>query len=123
MKALTFNPTISRADRALQAWQILVGNAIRGEITTYHKLSQQMFRHPAQGVLAGILGCIAWWCSDHELPILTTLVVNSTTGECGDGLPLKGGIHEERMRVLDTDWYDIVPPSAFELETALNRHS
>ncbi len=71
-----------------------------------------MFRRDAQGVLGHILGHIAFWCQDHELPELNSIVVNKS-GEPGEGIPsARADINAERERVYsDVDCYDICPPT------------
>jgi hypothetical protein len=63
-----FSDTPGAAERAKQAWIILVGMATRRETTTYKLLSVKMFGHEASGVLAAILGHIMYFCQENDLP-------------------------------------------------------
>mgnify|MGYP001037999218 FL=1 len=78
---------------------------------TYVGLSKLMFGRQASGVLDAILGHIAFYCKEHDLPPLTSIVVNSETGVPGDGIPIQN-IPSVREEVYRFDWYDILPPSA-----------
>jgi len=71
----TFNPTAEHPARAVQAWQILVGKAMNRQTVTYKGLSKLMYGKEAAGVLAAILGHIAFYCEDNNIPPLTALVV------------------------------------------------
>jgi hypothetical protein len=63
----TFNPTAEHPARAVQAWQILVGKAMNRQTVTYEGLSKLMYGKEAAGVLAGILGHIAFYCEDSNI--------------------------------------------------------
>ncbi len=54
-----FNPTSAHPERAVQAWQILVGKAMNRQTVTYLGLSRMMYQRNASGVLDRILGHIA----------------------------------------------------------------
>lgn len=117
--ATRFNPTSNHPMRAVQAWQILVGAAMRRQTLTYKSLSELMYQKEAAGVLDKILGHIAFYCQDHDLPTLTVIVVNQTTGAPGQDIPLSPEkANEEREKVFAEDWYDLHPPSAEALAAA-----
>jgi hypothetical protein len=119
-----FNPTSSHPDRAIQAWQILVGKAMNRQSVTYLGLSILMYGKKAAGVLDEILGHIAFFCIDSGLPPLSAIVVGKTRGAPGEGIPLDPvTIDREREKVYDFDWYDICPPSAGELAAAFASHT
>jgi hypothetical protein len=118
-----FNPTSEHPARAVQAWQILVGKAMNRQTVTYELLSQIMYGKQAAGVLAAILGHIAFYCQDNNIPILTTIVVGKGPGKPGDRIlldPLR--VDEERESVYQHDWYDIYPPSEADLAAAYKKH-
>jgi len=118
-----FNPSSRHAARAIQAWQILVGMAMRRHITTYEELSLLMYKKKAQGVLDKILGHIAYYCIDNKLPPLTSIVVGKRRGTPGRDIPIDlSAIDKERERVYKCDWYNIHPPSETELKTAFENH-
>jgi len=120
----TFNPTAEHAARAVQAWQILAGRAMNRQTVTYEGLSKLMYGKEAAGVLAGILGHIAYYCGDNNMPPLTILVVEKATGRPGDQIPVDPArIDKERENVYQYDWYNVYPPSEADLAAAYKRHS
>jgi hypothetical protein len=120
----TFNPRATSPARAVQAWQILVGRAMNRQTTTYLGLSRLMFGHDAAGVLADILGHIAFYCIDNKLPALTSLVVGTGGGTPGEGIPIDPTfVDQERERVYEYDWYNLYPPSEADLSAAFSAHA
>ena len=117
-----FNPTANHAARAVQAWQILIGMAHNRQTTTYKGLSELMYGKSAAGVLAQILGHIAFYCIDNDLPPLTAIVVGKGSGAPGGEIPLeRAAIDEEREKVYRYDWYDVYPASEKELAKAASK--
>lgn len=113
-----FNPTASHPARAVQCWQILIGAAMNRQTLTYKLLSEKMYGKPAAGVLNEILGHIAYYCLDEDLPPLTAIVVNST-GIPGHGIPIdQTNIDAQREQVFNHDWYDVYPPDEEQLARA-----
>ena len=47
-----------------------------------------MFQGKAEGVLDRILGHVAFYCLDNDLPPLTCIVVNKRTGRPGADIPI-----------------------------------
>ena len=118
----TFNPTSKAPARAVQAWQILVGNAMNRQTVTYEGLSKLMYNKKAAGVLAHILGHIAFYCLDNKIPPLTALVVGKGPGKPGHRIPLAPlKIDKEREKVYQYDWHNIYPPTEEELVDAYER--
>lgn len=76
---------------------------------------------PAAGVLNEILGHVAFYCIDHELPPLTSIVVNAR-GIPGYGIPAElATIDAQREDVYAHDWYDIYPPDEEELVASFEK--
>ncbi len=118
-RARHFNPKSTLPERARQAWQILVGMAMSRQTVTYARLSELMYGKPRPNILADILGHIASYCSIHDLPALTVIVVSKEGGRPrADALAGPGGVDAERERVYRHDWYDTVPPDAAALKAA-----
>lgn len=116
-----FNPTSNHPARAAQCWQILVGRAMNRQTITYKGLSELMYGKAAAGVLAEVLGHIAYYCQQNDLPPLTATVVN-TGGAPGHGIPSDlATIDGQREKVYACDWYDICPPSEAELADAFRK--
>ena len=118
-----FNPTSTHPMRALQAWQILIGAAMNRQTLTYLGLSRKMYGKDAQGVLDKILGHVAFFCIDNELPALTAVVVGKGRGTPGQDIPAdRTKMDEIREAVYDTDWYDVFPPTAESLKASFDTH-
>src|SRR5690349_10777862 len=110
-----FNPTSPHPDRAVQAWQILVGKATNRQTITYERLAELMYRRHDAGVLNEILGHIAFYCNQHDLPPLTAIVVGKGRGTPGENIPIdQWTVDKRREQVYGYDWYDVYPPSADE---------
>ena len=118
-----FNPTSKHPARAVQAWQILVGQAMNRQTITYLGLSRLMYGKDAQGVLDKILGHIAFYCIDSELPPLTSIVVGKGRGTPGDDIPVDlSQINTQREEVYEFNWYNVYPPSENGLQSAFDHH-
>ncbi|WP_155400025.1 hypothetical protein [Moraxella bovoculi] len=111
-----FSEEATHPARALQAWQILISTAMNRQTHTYKTLFQSMYEKPAQGVLAHILGHIAYFCNKYDLPPLTVLVVNEKTGLPDEGILFDGDLQSIREKVYAFNWYDVYPPSENELK-------
>ena len=91
---------------------------------TYKGLARLMYGQDAAGVLNRILGHVAYYCLDQELPPLTSIVVGKGRGTPGQDIPMDLQKRDsERERVYETDWYDIYPPHAKELAECYANHS
>ena len=122
MKARTFQPSTTRAERAIQAWVILVGKAMNRQTINYGKLAELMFERKAAGVLAQIVGRIAFWCDERKLPQLNSIVVGAKRGRPGDHIPLPlKEVDQVRERVYRKNWQVLCPPTVEELEEAWKR--
>jgi len=118
-----FNPSSTHPLRSVQAWQILVGMAMRRQTTTYKGLSKLMYQKDAPGVLDEILGHIAFYCINYELPALTSIVVAKGRGTPGQDIPVDlATIDKQREEVYELDWYNIKPPHDTELKSAFDGH-
>jgi len=111
-----FNPSSKHPNRAVQAWQILVGAGMNRQTFTYESISILMYQKKAAGVLDKILGHIAYYCLDNGLPPLSSLVVGKGRGTPGKDIPIEqDNMDEQRESVYEFDWYNIYPPTAEEL--------
>lgn len=119
----TFNPSSPHPDRAIQAWQILVGKAMSRQTVTYLRLSQLMYKKNASGVLDKILGHIAFYCIDNKLPALTSIVVGKGRGTPGTDIPLDmSQLDALREKVYEYDWFNIYPPEKEQLIASFDAH-
>jgi hypothetical protein len=104
----SFNPSATRPERAVQAWQILIGLAKHRQTITYASLARLMYRRRAPGVLSQTLDLIARYCKANRLPQLNTIVVGKGRGTPGDEIPLDPSkVDATREKVYQRDWYDI----------------
>ena len=115
----------TRAARALQCWQILIGCARRRETITYKMLAKILgFDRPGApgtGVIGSLVGPIMFWCDRNELPALTSILVQEATGVPGEGFDTRGqSIPALQAAVYAYQWYQIWPPTVEELEGGRN---
>lgn len=81
-----------------------------------------MYGKHAAGVLNAILGHIAFYCNDNDIPPLTAIVVGKNRGTPGDEIPInRATIDRDRERVYEYKWYNLYPPSERELHKAATR--
>ncbi|UOF13020.1 hypothetical protein IEQ11_14755 [Lysobacter capsici] len=119
-----FNPSSNHPDRALQAWQILISAAMSRQTLTYKGLSRLMYQKDAAGVLDKILGHVAFFCKDHRLPALTSIVVGKGRGTPGADIPVNPSIMDRaREQVYAYDWYNVVPPAPAELAASFAKNA
>ena len=109
-------------NRARQIWGILIGYAHRRQTITYGKLAKLLGFDGVGVQMPHRLGAVAFWCKENGLPGLTSIVVKEDIGLPGEGTPVES-VSLEQARTYDTDWYDIEPPTAEELEKAYADHS
>ena len=107
---------MTRSERAMQVWQILLGTAHNRQTITYGQLATHL-EFEGAGVFANILGCIMRYCEDNKLPPLTCLVVNQTTGLPGDGLITVEDLPKDREAVYKKNWYALYPVQISNFET------
>jgi len=111
-------PGEKSAWRAVQTWQILVCRASLHHIITYGELAELLGYTDARP-LAVILGHILYYCQQHDLPPLTSLVVNQETGLPGAGIGMEAeSIPAKHMKVFQYNWFEVVPPSMEDLRLA-----
>lgn len=113
----TFNDNPTHPKRALQIWQILISKAANRQTLTYGMLAN-LLGFQGAGTLAPILGHIMYYCQQNQLPPLTVIVVNQTTGLPGIGLTTVNDLHAERENVFNFEWFALYPPSPDELQEA-----
>ncbi len=106
-------PEMTWVQRALQLWPLLVSGAKHRQTFTYEFVSKLVGVAP-EG-LAYPLGILMRYCRHKELPPITVLVVNSATGQPGEGLPLKD-LNRDRERVFNYPWLEMQAPTTDELE-------
>ncbi len=106
---------MTRSERAMQVWQILLGTAHNRQTITYGKVADHL-EFEGAGVLGPILGCIMHYCQAKGLPPLTCLVVNQTTGLPGSGLTTVENLPTDREAVYRKNWYALYPVQIADFE-------
>lgn len=106
---------MTRSERAMQVWQILIAAANNRQTLTYGHLAEHL-EFEGAGVFAQILGCIMNYCAEKDLPPLTCLVVNQTTGLPGQGLTTIANLPRDREAVYNHNWFAMHPVQISEFE-------
>jgi alkylated DNA nucleotide flippase Atl1 len=108
--------------RAQQIWQILISYASNKQLITYGELAK-IIGFKGSGVLAHPLGHIMNYCQANDLPPLTSIVFNQTTGRPGIGLTAIKSyeyLDLERLKVFKYNWYRLIPPTIEDYEAVGN---
>jgi hypothetical protein len=110
---------MTREERAQQLWSILVLAAHNRQILTYAIVSQ------ACGVPAPSIGDflrpIQQYCSERELPPLTSIIVNKSTGLPGGGFIAAENVPLAQMETFSKNWLEEQAPSAEQFTDAYTR--
>jgi len=106
---------MTRSERAMQVWQILISTAHNRQTLTYGQVASHL-EFEGAGVFAQILGCIMDYCESKELPPLTCLVVNQTTGLPGSGLTTLENLPRDREAVYNQNWFAMYPVQISDFE-------
>ena len=113
---------MTRFQRALQIWSLLVCAARDRRTYTYGELASALGMGGA-GVMGQFLGPIMYYCREQQLPPLTVLVVNKDTGLPGSGLTTLENVNLDRERVFAHDWFQMEPPETGDFEEATRASS
>jgi hypothetical protein len=115
-----FDDDRSNPSTALKVYLILIGNAVRGQITTYTKLAQQLYGSNAQHVMADRLTPIYFWCQQNDLPPLTSIVVGDDGHKAERAFLAREDVPAKQQEVFRFDWYSVHPPTVDELREAVD---
>lgn len=105
---------MNNAQRALQIWPILINAAHNRQILTYKAVGDLIGMPPI--AISQPLGLIMHYCTDHQLPPLTILVVSAESGKPGDGLTTVKNLDQDREEVFSFNWYGLVPLKISDLK-------
>ncbi|MGL4717186.1 MAG: hypothetical protein ACRCWL_15050 [Aeromonas sp.] len=100
---MTNQATAEIATCDYQLWDILVESAKERTTIRYSKLAKQAGLEQSQDQLRTLLQRIRMYCIEHQLPILSTIVVD----DLGKYTGLSSGLPDapwERARVFDHQW-------------------
>ena len=113
---------MTRAQRALQIWSLLICAARERKTYTYGEIADVLGMGGAR-VIGQFLGPIMYYCEQNDLPPLTVLVVNQETGLPGEGLTTIEEVNSDREGVFAYDWFAMEPPETDEFEAAVSENS
>ena len=106
---------MTRADRAMQIWQILIAAAHNRQTLTYGQIADHL-QFERAGVLSQPLDRITFYCISKNLPPLTCLVVNQKTGIPGSGFTNVGDLPHNREAVYQQNWFALPPAQISDFE-------
>lgn len=104
-------------ERALQAWPLLAFAARNRQLLTYELVGKLTGMHAAG--IGSVLEPIQSYCLLNDLPPLTALVVNKTTGLPGTGFIVTGDVPRQFTRIFEHDWLSTGCPSLEQLTEAV----
>ena len=111
-----FSKGMSQSERAVQAWNILIGKAENRQTLNYGELSKLM--NYGSNHLGGVLYHLKAYCEQNDLPRLSYLVVNKEKGQPGG---IEKSSFEEQESIFNIDWYEIITPTAKEFKDATDQ--
>ena len=106
---------MTRAERAMQIWQILITAAYDRRTLTYGRVAA-LLGFKGAGVISQFLNPIMGYCEAKDLPPLTVLVVNQDTGLPGEGLTTLQEVNQDREKVFNHDWFGMYPVQIPDLQ-------
>jgi putative restriction endonuclease len=104
---------MTRVQRSLQLWQLLIGAARLRQTLTYSMAADIIGM--GAGTLSQPLDLVMRYCHQNGLPPLTVLVVNQETGQPGSGLSTLEELNRDRERVFNYQWFRLPPLRAEDL--------
>lgn len=109
------------AVRAHQAWLYLIAQATQRRLPRYKELADIM-GYEGSSSIGRILGPIAYFCRENDLPPLSIIVVGED-GKPGIGFTIvpPHEIDKYREKTYQFPWYSIMPPSVKALAEAYER--
>ena len=110
---------MTRTERAQQLWSLLALAATNRQVLTYGMVAR--FTGVVRPSIGDFLRPIQQYCSENQLPPLTSLVVSEQTGIPGEGFIAAADVPAAQMRVFHHHWLETNAPSAEQLEAAYSR--
>jgi len=101
---------MTRGERAVQVWQVLLSAAHNRQTLTYSMLAEHI--GVAAGELTDPLGMVAGYCAVKQLPPLPVLVVQVDMGTPALGLSWASDPDFAREAVYQHTWFRMKPPSS-----------
>ena len=108
---------MTKYQRALEIWRLLVRAAEVRRTYTYSELASLVgLRGPRP--MWQFLEPVMRYCDAKNLPPLTVLVLQKTSGRPGTGLLTTTDPVSDQRRVFAFDWRSLSPPNVQDLESA-----
>ena len=104
------------SERAWQAWSLLAFAAGNRQIITYEILGK--LTGMAAAGLGSVLEQIQSYCLVNNLPPLSALVVNKSTGLPSQGFTATTNVPLAFVQIFEFDWLSITCPTPTQLEEA-----
>lgn len=107
---------MTRPERTIQIWQVLINLAHNRQTITYEKLAEIIGMGTMGVVVTQSLETLMSHCKNNNLPPLTILVVQKHTGIPGQGLTTMEELNSDRENVFNYEWFKLKPLLLDELE-------
>jgi hypothetical protein len=107
---------MTRAERALQIYYVLLGLAYNRQTMTYENLAEIIGIGNVAVSLTQPLEILMKYCKANNLPPLTILVVQKHTGIPGQGLTTIEDLNKDREKVFNFEWFKQKPLELKDLE-------
>src|SRR5205823_2643448 len=107
------------AERAQQLWSLLALAASSRQILTYDLVAR--FTGVVRPSIGDFLRPIQQYCTENELPPLTSLIVSAETGLPGEGFIAAADVPVAHIQVFQHSWLETLAPTAEQLEDAYTR--
>lgn len=101
---------MTRSERAVQVWQVLVNAAFNRQTLTYTLLADRIGAEPNE--MSELLSMIHRYCAMKQLPPLSVLVVRSDAGTPAADLSWTTDVDFTREAVYQLEWLKLKPPAA-----------
>ena len=110
---------MTRAERAQQLWSLLGLAAMNRQVLTYDIVAR--LTGAMRAGIGDLLRPIQQYCTENDLPPLTSLVVSEQSGLPGEGFIGAADVPAAQMRVFQHQWLEVAAPTAEQLEAAYSR--
>lgn len=107
---------MTRSERAIQIWQVLIGLANNRQTITYENLAELIGMGNVAVSITQPLELLMNYCKNNNLPPITILVVQKHSGQPGQGLTTVEELNADREKVFNYEWYKLKPLQLSELE-------
>lgn len=110
---------MNREQRAQQLWSLLALSAQSNQILTYDIVAK--FTGVVRPSIGEFLRPIQQYCTENNLPPLTSLIVSEQTGLPGEGFIAAEDVPLAHIEVFNRDWLNVRAPNEEQLAEAYSR--